>query len=291
MPSRTKIDYADYISNPIKAKVGDQIGHACVKLSEGCAHCWASTFNVRLGTGLEYTVPNMQKVEMFLDEKELHRLRNFRPRGPFKNGRSRPVVFPCDMTDLFGDWVPEFWIKQLFMIFAWRKDVDWFVLTKRPERMREFAYEWNRGGSVPPNISLGTSIENDQRAVERYESMSKIAENGWNTWVSYEPALGIVEWHKWKFLRVLMCGGESGTQARCMHPDWARSTQQFCQANRIKFYFKQWGEWAPIDQLAWVTTETTFKHKPLLFGDVKMVHVGKGMAGHLLDGMEWKEMP
>jgi hypothetical protein len=82
MPTKTKIEWADYISNPLKATplasphlLGNEnggkkrTGHACIKLSEGCAHCWASTFNVRLGTGLEYTVPNMDKVELFLDER------------------------------------------------------------------------------------------------------------------------------------------------------------------------------------------------------------------------------
>jgi protein gp37 len=287
MPSRTKIEWADYISNPIKARVDGKQGHACVKISEGCQHCWASTFNVRLGTGLEYTVPNMQKAEMFLDEKEFKRMIDFKPRGPFKNGRSRPVVFPCDMTDLFGDWVPDAWIDNLYAIFSRREDVDWFVLTKRPQRMMDHWLAW----AALPNVFLGTSIENDKRAVERYEPMSHLSAYGWNTWVSYEPALGIVEWNKWDFLTVLMCGGESGNQARWMHPDWARSTRDFCVAKGIKYFFKQWGEWAPIDQLMWVTSDTTFKHKPVEIGNMQFVHVGKGLAGHCLDGREWMEMP
>src|SRR5512139_2051123 len=124
MPGKTKIEWADYISNPIKARHGDKQGHACVKLSEGCAHCWASTFNVRLGTGLEYTVPNMQKAEIFLDEKEIKHMLTFKPHGPFRNGRERAVIFPCDMTDLFGDWIPDEWLERLFMLFIQRKDVD-----------------------------------------------------------------------------------------------------------------------------------------------------------------------
>ncbi len=291
MPSKTKIEWADYISNPIKARYGDKQGHACVKLSEGCQHCWASTFNVRLGTGLEYTVPNMQKVEMFPDENEIKRMISFKPHGPFKNGRSRPVVFPCDMTDLFGHWVPDYWIERLFSMFAYRSDVDWFVLTKRPGRMAEFVQKWTARVGAPMNIYFGASIENNMRALERWWAMKQIHDLGCHTWVSYEPALGGVDWSRWDFLRVLMCGGESGIQARWMHPDWARSTRDFCNANGIKFFFKQWGEWAPMDQLTWVTTETTFKQKPVLFCDTKMVRVGKGLAGHLLDGREWKEMP
>jgi protein gp37 len=244
-----------------------------------------------LGTGLEYTVPNMQKAEMFLDEKEFKHMKDFRPRGPFKNGRSRPVVFPCDMTDLFGDWVPDEWIKKLFLVFTWRYDVDWFVLTKRPQRMMEFAHEWFAGGAAPVNIYLGTSIENARRAVERFEPMYELSKMGCHTWVSFEPALGFVDWGDWSFLRVLMCGGESGIGARMMLPIIPRAAREFCQANDVRFFFKQWGEWAPIDQLAWVTSETTFKHKPVEIGNMKVVRVGKGMAGHCLDGREWREMP
>lgn len=298
MPAKTKIEWADYISNPIKAEYTSSYpmngghpvtkrGHACVKISEGCAHCWASTFNVRLGTGLEYTVSNLAKAKLIFDDKEYERMKTFRPRGPFKNDRDRAVVFPCDMTDLFGDWVPWEWQEKMYNVFDARRDVDWFVLTKRPGAMKGLWSEWN----VLPNVYLGTSIENDRRAVERLEPMRRLAEEGWNTWVSYEPALGEVNWFKWDFLKVLMCGGESGMQARPMHPNWAALTMHICKAYGIKYFFKQWGEWVPIDQLDWVTEQTTFKSKPIDFQGARMVRVGKGMAGHKLYGIEYKEMP
>lgn len=291
MPSKTKIEWADYISNPIKARYEGKQGHACVRVSEGCARCWASTFNVRLGTGLEYTMPNLSKVEMFLDHAELMRLLSFKPRGPFKNGRDRALVFPFDMTDVFGEFINPYWIERCFAIFAERQDVDFLVLTKRPERMMEFVQDWTSKYDAPWNVYFGTSIENDKRAVERWSAMSEINEMYCKTVVSYEPALGVVEWNRWNFLNGLICGGESGHGARMMHPDWARGARDFCQAYGIPFFFKQWGEWVPVDHLAWVTDETTFAHQPIDFFGTMMCRVGKVKAGHVLDGEEWREMP
>lgn len=178
MVAKTKIEWADYISNPIKARnlVTGKRGHACVKHSEGCTNCWASSFNVRLGTGLPYTVANMKAdvTEMFLDEEEMKRIRKFKPRLPkgeatFKNGRSRPVVFPCDMTDLFGSWVSVEWLDRIFQAMWMCQDVDWLVLTKRSYRMYTYLLDKHLAGKKPlNNIYLGCSVENQKRADMRY---------------------------------------------------------------------------------------------------------------------------
>jgi protein gp37 len=286
MPTKTKIEWADYISNPLKARFGEKTGHACEKLSEGCAHCWASAFNVRLGTGLDYTLPNLEKVKFILDEKELERLLIFKPKGPFKNGRDRALVFPCDMTDLFGWWVPPIFIKRIFAVFEQRTDIDFLILTKRPDAMLAFLT-----GSLPlENVILGTSIENRRRANERAAAIDRLSQRGWQTAVSYEPALEPIYWDAWWFLNLVICGGESGNKARLMPPMAVRSARDFCIENHIPFFFKQWGEYAPvIDCLA--AGMTTFKNRPVNVGAEMMVKVGKGMAGHLLDGVEWRQMP
>jgi protein gp37 len=42
----------------------------------------------------------------------------------------------------------------------------------------------------------------------------------------------------------VICGGESGPDARPMHPDWARSLRDQCALGGVPFLFKQWGSWA-----------------------------------------------
>lgn len=303
MPTKTKIEWADFVSNPLKATplasphfLGDENGgkvqrvkrgYACVKHSEGCAHCWASSMNVRLGTGLAYTLPNLAKVDLYWDEAEALRLMNFKPKGPFKNERSRPILFFHDMTDIFGSWVDAEYQKRTWGIMEWRQDIDFVVLTKRPELMYAFV-----AGSVPlANVLLGTSIENEKRASERWLAMVDLHQRGWRTMVSYEPALGPVDWRNgWGFIDWLICGGESGNQARPMGANWAHAARDFAHAYEIPFFFKQWGEFAPIYDLV-DRGMATFKSKPVDVDGTLMARVGKGVAGHLLNGQEWRGVP
>lgn len=300
MPAKTKIEWADYISNPVKARnvENGKRGHSCVKVSEGCVNCWASGFNTRLGTGLPYTVANMQAsvTETYLDEKEMGRIRKFKPRLPkgesaFKNGRSRPVMFPCDMTDLFGVWVSVEWLDRIFQAMWMCQDADWFVLTKRTDRMLDYLVGKNNSGKIPlNNIYLGCTVENQKRANERCGAMDAIRRMGWKTFVSYEPALEVVNWEGWQFLNGLICGGESGVNARPMPPEAPREALNFCADHDIPFFFKQWGEYIPIDHLPWVTDATTFKYKPVEVNGTMMVRVGRGLAGNVLDGIRYLKM-
>lgn len=284
MPTKTKIEWADYVSNPLKAVLVDseRKGHACVKISEGCAHCWASTMNVRLGTGLAYTAVNLARVRIEWSDAEQVRALNFAPRGPFKNGRPRPILFVHDMIDIFGDWVDPVCQKRTWRIMEHRHDIDFVLLTKRPANMLAFV-----AGSAPlENVLLGTSVENQRRADERRDTMCELARRGWKTMVSYEPALGIVDWSRWWFLRWLIAGGESGNQARPTSVEAMRFARDFCLRMKIPFFFKQWGEWAPVPDMV-ARGMTTFKHRPV----DGMVKVGKGLAYHVLDGAEWSETP
>jgi len=135
--------------------------------------------------------------------------------------------------------------------------------------------------------------------------------------VSYEPALGPVDFSPWLLevgkpgicrdidgnywhdpggcplclpkLDWVIVGGESGPDARPMHPDWARSVRDQCLQTRTKFFFKQWGEWAPI-------ARTDGVQEPP-FGDYDIetrlwfTKSGKKRAGRILDGRTWDELP
>lgn len=140
MPQRTDIEWADYSTNPLRARdpKTNKLGWACARVSAGCQHCYSATLNNRFGTQLDYTAQNIQKVNTYLDERELSRIIRFKPRGPFKGGTKRAKVFPFDMTDLFGEWVPFDLIDRVFAIFHLRPDVDFLMLTKRHARAAEY---------------------------------------------------------------------------------------------------------------------------------------------------------
>ena len=83
-----------------------------------------------------------------------------------------------------------------------------------------------------------------------------------------------------------------------MHPNWARSLRDQCQAAGVPFFFKQWGEWLPsydADQRKICAPEKSYlpltpDGDPMAF-PCMMTRVGKKLAGSLLDGQAWKEFP
>ena len=184
--AKSAIQWTDFPWNPLRARFGGKVGWSCVKVSEGCAHCYAEQQNRTArfgGTGLNYTVRSDEKVEHFLDEKTLAQpLHWCKPRR----------VFVCSMTDLFGEWVTDEQIDRVFAVMALTPQHTFQVLTKRPERMRaylasevlrapmagieEVADRMANGlrlrlpDPMPwplPNVWLGTSVENQRCADER----------------------------------------------------------------------------------------------------------------------------
>jgi protein gp37 len=119
------------------------------------------------------------------------------------------------------------------------------------------------------------------------------------------------------FIGWVIVGGESGPKARPMHPDWARSLRDQCQAAGVPFFFKQWGEWLPCtkEEYAalpdgkraawgpdvglsgwrigdlWRSQEDITAGRPSSVVATTISRVGKAVAGRLLDGREWSEFP
>lgn len=160
-----------------------------------------------------------------------------------------------------------------------------------------------------PNVWLGASVEDQVRADQRRNPMAEVAAAGWNTFVSYEPALGEVDWSGWEFLKWLIAGGESGRDARPVHPDWIRIARNFCADHAILFFFKQWGEWAPGEANSFRKTLAVrgayhdgdgWRLVRLSAAEGAEMHcddepdvwrIGKRHSGRLLDGVEHNGMP
>ena len=117
-------------------------------------------------------------------------------------------------------------------------------------------------------------------------------------------ALAGVQSFGWSGLDWIIVGGESGRNARPMHPDWARAIRDQCVAAGTAFFFKQWGEWVPVDYIdddpgvcrpAGCGTLPVFdsgKRYPLITEHQHdFWRVGKKAAGRFLDCEEWNEVP
>jgi len=103
----------------------------------------------------------------------------------------------------------------------------------------------------------------------------------------------------------VIVGGESGPNSRPMHPDWARSLRDQCQAASVPFLFKQWGEFLPSGadaddpavpdvpdtRLFWSNGEKWDCFDGQRAGLDLVARVGKKAAGRLLDGVEHNGVP
>jgi protein gp37 len=318
--SKTNIEWSQHVWNPV---VG------CTIISSGCKNCYAMKMAARLeAMGVEHyrglTQPSKAgavwtgKVA-FAEKVLMEPLRRKKPTTYFVNS----------MGDLFHEDVPDEWIDKVFAVMALTPWHTYQILTKRPARMRDYIGEPDLNGrkfaielarqelglqtlAVPPkfaswplhNLWLGTSIEDQKRADERCEHLKALAEMGWATMVSYEPALGPVDWTGWEWASWIISGGESGPGARPSHPDWHRAARDFCQAAGVPFFFKAWGEWigttrqpgeygttsaATGECRFWPENETAKHHA--WADDGFAFRVGKKRSGRLLDGREWNDAP
>lgn len=290
----TKIEWAEETWNPVTG---------CSPISEGCRNCYAERMSKRLAGRCGYPEDEPFRVTLHSDRLD----------EPLKWKKPRKV-FVCSMGDLFHEDVPDEWIDQLVWEIGHTFQKHTFlVLTKRPERMRAWFVKAYKENLPYPNIWLGVTAENQQRADERIPILLQIPAS--LRFVSIEPMLGPVDLtriiydrqtvidsleglHGWPLphaegpkLDWVICGGETGPGARPMHPDWVRSLRDQCQAARTPFFFKSWGDWVSPSQMPGETYRRIED-----FGDGIGItdnprKVGKKAAGRLLDGQEWNQYP
>jgi len=278
----SKIEWTDHTFNP-------WIG--CTKVSPGCAHCYAETLmdtrygRVKWGKGnpRSRTSESNWREPLKWDE-EAAQLSIINKHNGWEH--QRPRVFCASLADWLDDEVPIEWLIDLLTLIDSTKNLDWLLLTKRPQNFLRRINAACHGKISPyevfrkmPNIWVGTSVENQQAADERIPELLKIPASV--RFLSCEPLLENVDLTKvileksqspergkpdvsinslfgWyggadkgrSSIHWVICGGESGPGARPMHPEWARSLRDQCAAAGVPFLFKQWGDWVPTDRLS-----------------------------------------
>jgi protein gp37 len=309
----------------------------CTKVSAGCKHCYAKTIHDNRHKA--YSEGKLQNTPQYAVPFEQVQLMPDRLTMPLK-WKSPRTIFVNSVSDLFHDTVPFSFIDQVFAVMALTSQHTYQILTKRPERMAEYMDRAHIFRALPfaervgestsltvypsptevrltlPNVWLGTSVEDLAAADARIPHLLRCPAAV--RFLSCEPLLGAVDLNKWLWQSVfhgapadieptgllhwVITGGESGPNARPMHPDWARSLRDQCAAAGVPFFFKQWGEWAAIDMPwydeapatrpsneTWLNLEggSGFHGKQVW----RMRKIGKHKAGRLLDGVEHSAWP
>ena len=338
MSENTKIEWTDHSFNPWEG---------CQRVGPGCDHCYAETRNARYagGTAINWGPGAPRRRTSPANWKKPIAWNKAHAEFFTQHGR-RQRVFCASLADVFDNAVDPAWRRDLFVLIEATPNLDWLLLTKRIGNVRDMVpVPWVskpfQHGPDPKNIypagwpkhvRLGITVVNQPEADRDIEELLDLR---CPNFLSMEPLLGAVDlsqahaklarkpWviheHLQRTGRLptvdwVIVGGESGPGARAMHPDWARSLRDQCEAAGVPFLFKQWGEWRPMlveecrsgpahlvsvdsrkpigsdcfqmqHQLVAMLTE------PRFMWQCPVVKVGKKAAGRELDGQTWNQTP
>lgn len=270
---------------------------------------------------------------------------------PVPNIRTRQRVFIQSMSDLFDLEVPAEWFAEAWRTIEACDRLHIQIVTKRisavEKRLAEIGVtKW------PKHVGLMITVCNQAEADRDIPRLLALKAKLGIPWVglSMEPLLGPVNLRCLRYdggahvehhdaltglssdtpaayrrpnapvdpfsrgrIDWVIVGGESGPEARPMHPDWARSIRDQCAAANVPFLFKQWGEWVSARQIDGVTAISAapaadgrwaHPHRRRVHGGAldgqcfeghpekhHWLRVGKKAAGRLLDGIEHNGMP
>lgn len=220
MGENTKIEWADHTFNPWMG---------CTRVSPACDNCYAADLmdkrygRVRWGAGEQ-------------------RVRTKDWSKPRKWNRETPgaFVFCASLADVFDNEVPPEWRRDLFDLIYQTPNLVWLLLTKRIGNVLPMVGDaW---GGLPANVAIGATMANQAEYDRDRIKLARVKDVARPrfTFGSFEPLLGPVILDKnapdW-----IIVGGESGSNARQMNLDWARSLKrQSADLGRV-FNFKQVG--------------------------------------------------
>lgn len=232
MGSETKIDWCDSTWNPVTG---------CL---HGCEYCYARKIAERFSTEKKNKRPYLPVLDVptrrvrtkpepypYGFKPTFHRYKLDEPQK-WKKPRN---IFVCSMADLFGEWVPDEWIQEVFKACDAAPQHRYIFLTKNPHRY----YDLIEKGILTEhdNWWLGSTIDGDSAKKKRFQ------EWGYNSFVSIEPLLepiyvglgsfGSDEW--------VIIGAETGIRKGKVVPDrsWIDLIVSAANITRMKVFMKE----------------------------------------------------
>src|SRR6202142_157626 len=235
MGKDSSIEWTDHTFNP---------WWGCAKVSPGCANCYAEAWARRVGDAIWGKDADRRTFG------QKHWEEPIKWNAAAASEKNRKRVFCASMSDVFEARIElNSQRKRLWLLIESTPWLDWLLLTKRPQNIRHMV-PW--ANNWPENVWIGTSVEDQQRAIERLPHL--LQHPAKRRFLSCEPLVDAVDLSPWITKRPkplhqidwVIAGGESGAKARPMFPGWARQLRDQCNTAEIPFHFKQWGHWSPV---------------------------------------------
>lgn len=204
----------------------------CTKVSAACDHCYAEAWDNRFGG--ERWGPHAARTRTKTWGNPVRWNRQAAATG------ERPRVFCASLADVFDNHrsIEDSWRRDLWLMIERTPNLDWLLLTKRPQNIARYIPPSWRDKGCPENVWLGTTVENQTEHDRRVHHLTAIP--AVVHFLSMEPLQEPVDLRGAKGLEWVIAGGESGAQHRPADPNWFRSLRDQCAAAGVAFLFKQW---------------------------------------------------
>lgn len=212
-------------------EVSWNLWHGCHKKSEGCKNCYVYRRDNSIGKDASV----VYKTKSF----NLPVLKN--KNGEYKY-KSNTSFMTCFSSDFFIEEA-DAWRKDALDIIKERSDCDFFLITKRPERILEVMNPKDY-----PNLAIACTMENNKRVLERLPIYLNIDMDYHG--IMIEPMLEEIDLSKYNLDNVdqISVGGESGSNARVLNFEWVKKIHDLCKKKKINFYFHQTGAKIIVDE-------------------------------------------
>lgn len=203
--------------------------HGCKKISPGCHHCYVYRRDAEFGKNSSIVT----KTRAFTLPIQRNKKREY------KLNPESGLVYTCMTSDFFIEQADE-WRRKAWEYIKERSDLHFIIITKRIHRFKvSLPEDWQDGYG---NVSIWSTCENQSTADRR---LPLLLENPIkHRAVIHEPMLGkinIEKYLKTGLIERVVCGGESGGDARICDYAWVLDTMMQCVRYDVEFHFKQTG--------------------------------------------------
>ena len=228
MAGLSDIEWTDATWNPVSG---------CTMVSPGCTNCYAMRMAARLQA---MGHPSYRRVTRRSGGRHVWtgavHLNHGVLTAPL-SWRTPRMIFVNSMSDLFQDAIPLEFVVRVWEVMAKASWHTFQVLTKRPDRMKEFTdLVWH--GERLANVWLGTSVEN-AAVRDRIHVLRDV--DAAVRFISFEPLIDSVGSIELGGIQWVIVGGESGPKSRPIEREWVDQIEESCRSAGAAFFFKQWG--------------------------------------------------
>ena len=153
--------------------------------------------------------------------------------------QSGELIRVCMSSDFFLEEADE-WRNEAWEMIRQRSDVKFFLLTKRPQRVKDcLPPDWGDGWE---NVFFNVTCENQWRADERIPILLELPFK--HKGIMCAPFIGAVSIEKYLGsgqIEQVICGGENYDGARPCNFDWVKTLRRECETHNITFCFIETG--------------------------------------------------